>query len=169
LRHFGQSKEFSWCKCGLVWLVCHTGANLVRVHMMATKKKRQAKKSVRPGEYVRSGECTRGAPVVACAVRAVRACDSGVRAAEEAEEYLSAAVGYEMRYAPWIVYNHRAPAHDPPSTRCAACSARQKRPHRAPKRRILHPTFEPPLQAAAAERVAHNDAQCTSYGMGFLL
>ncbi len=43
-------------------------------------------------------------------------------------EYPSAAVGYEMRYAPWIVYNHRAPASRPPSTRCAACSARQTWP-----------------------------------------
>jgi hypothetical protein len=49
----------------------------------------------------------------------VCACKSGVRAAEEAEEYLSALVGYEMRYAPWIVYNHRAPAPDPPSLLCA--------------------------------------------------
>jgi hypothetical protein len=82
-------------------------------------------------------------------------------------EYLSELVGYEMRYAPWIVYNHRTPTYDPPGTRCAACSARQKRPRRAPNRRIRHVTFELPLQAAALQRVAHNTILCISYGMGF--
>lgn len=84
-------------------------------------------------------------------------------------EYLSAAVGYEMRYAPWIVYNHRAPTHDPPSSPVNVPSARQKRPRRAPKRRFRHVTFGPPLQAAVVEWVGHNDAQCTSCGMAILL
>jgi len=84
-------------------------------------------------------------------------------------EYLSAAVGYEMRYAPWIVYNHRAPTHDPPSSPVNVPSARQKRPRRAPKRRFRHVTFGPPLQAAVVEWVGHNDAQCTSYGVTILL
>jgi len=41
-----------------------TRANLALRDTMATKKKQQAKKSVRPGEYVRSGECTGDASVV---------------------------------------------------------------------------------------------------------
>jgi hypothetical protein len=137
---------------------------------MATQKKRQAKKSARAW-------CVRAARRVRewrdrgtwCGVRAVRAC--GEARAECVQrsrwEYPSAVVGYEMRYAPWIVYNHRAPASRPPSSPVNVPSARQKRPRRAPKRRFRHVTIEPPLQAAAAERVGHNAILCISYGMGF--
>jgi hypothetical protein len=36
--------------------------------------------------------------------------------AKAAGEYPTSLVGIKMRYAPWIVYNHRARAHDPPSS-----------------------------------------------------
>jgi hypothetical protein len=75
----------------------------------------------------------------------------------------------EMRYGPHVTSNDRARAHDPPSSPVNVPSAPSNVARRAPKRRIRHPTFDLPLQAAAAERVGHNDAQCTSYGMGFLL
>jgi hypothetical protein len=72
-----------------------------------------------------------------------------------------------MRYDPWIVYNHRARAHGLPAARCAACSARQKRPRRAPKRHVRHVTFDLLLQAIALQQVGNNTIQRISYGMGF--
>jgi hypothetical protein len=83
-------------------------------HSIATKKKRQAKKSVRSGECVLLGGCTIVATVGPAAQCVRSACEARVRRRwfvyEVNGEYPSAVVGYEMRYAPWIVYNHRAPA-----------------------------------------------------------
>jgi hypothetical protein len=64
-----------------------------------------------------------------------------------------------MRYGSPVTLNDRAPAPDPPGALVNVPPARQKRPHRAPKRRFRHVTFGPPLQAAAAERVGHNIIQ----------
>ena len=75
----------------------------------------------------------------------------------------------EMRYGPHVTSNDRAPTPDPPSSPVNVPSAPSIVARRAPKRRIRHVTIEPPLQAVAVEQVGNNDAQCTSYGMGFLL
>jgi hypothetical protein len=72
-----------------------------------------------------------------------------------------------MRYDPWIVYNHRAPAHDPPSSPVNVPSARQKRPRRPINRPSRHRSFDLPLQAVAIQRVGHNSLQHISYRMGF--
>ena len=68
-------------------------------------------------------ECVRVRAVRACGERAgesERACVGEIVRVRRNGEYPSAAVGYEMRYGPWIVYNHRAPALTPRVTRRAS-------------------------------------------------
>ena len=73
----------------------------------------------------------------------------------------------KMRYGPHVTSNDRAPAPAPRAARCAACSARQKRPLRASNQPSRQPTFDLLLQAVVVEQVGNNTIQDTSYGMGF--
>lgn len=74
----------------------------------------------------------------------------------------------EMRYGSPVTLNDRAPAPAPRAARCAARSARHKRPRRAPFQPSLHLPFDLPLQAVADEHVGNNTIQDRLYGMGFL-
>jgi hypothetical protein len=81
-------------------------------HKYATKKKRQAKKSVCLGACLVLGRCTRGEPVGACC--GVRAC---VRVAgESAGEYPTSLVGIWMRSGPHATRDDRARQRQPRSS-----------------------------------------------------
>jgi len=88
----------------------------------------------------------------------------GERAAEivrtrSKREYPSELVRYSIRYGPHGTRNDRARPRPP----LAAPAGRPLGPsnvaHRAPNQPSRHPSFDRPLQAAAAERVRHNTIQ----------
>jgi hypothetical protein len=73
-----------------------------------------------------------------------------------------------MRYAPWIVYNHRARSRVLAAPAARPIGTSQARPPSTIP--VIAPNwFGRPLQAVAVEHLANNRLQHTSYGMGILL